>query len=208
MNLLHKNPFLIPFVAVVVHFYMLIVPCQPAIAEAPSLPRSPPVNVISNVCHLSNRPLVFVNILKSICQYPQQKFRVPSLVFTLAPGGCPSSTIPRESFWHENRMLNTCDQGMPGVLQIFADEHFLTPVICSQDVVRKKRHDIPNDSWTNWTIYCTKVLVVTDGWVREISSWITTGWQFWKSHFTRISSLATLLVQFNHSLMYKVSKQP
>ena len=86
------------FVAVVVHFYMLIVPCQPAIAEAPSLPRSPPVNVISNVCHLSNRPLVFVNILKSICQYPQQKFRVPSLVFTLAPGGCPSSTIPRESF--------------------------------------------------------------------------------------------------------------
>ena len=62
MNLLHKNPFLIPFVAVVVHFYMLIVPCQPAIAEAPSLPRSPPVNVISNVCHLSNKPLVFVNI--------------------------------------------------------------------------------------------------------------------------------------------------
>ena len=208
MNLLHKNPFLIPFLAVVVHFYMLIVPCQTAIAEAPSLPRSPPVNVISNVCHLSNRPLVFVNILKSICQYPQQKFRVPSLVFTLAPGGCPSSTIPRESFRHENRMLNTCDQGMPGVLQIFADEHFLTPMICSQDVVRKKRHDIPNDSWTNWTIYCTKVLVVTDGWVREISSWITTGWQFWKSHFTRISSLATLLVQFNHSLMYKVSKQP
>ena len=116
---------------------MLIVPCQPAIAEAPSLPRSPPVNVISNVCHLSNRPLVFVNILKSICQYPQQKFRVPSLVFTLAPGGCPSSTIPRESFLHENRMLNTCDQGMSGVLQTFADEHFLTPMICSQDVVRK-----------------------------------------------------------------------
>ena len=137
MNLLHKNPFLIPFVAVVVHFYMLIVPCQPAIAEAPSLPRSPPVNVISNVCHLSNRPLVFVNILKSICQYPQQKFRVPSLVFTLAPGGCPSSTIPRESFRQEKRMLNTCDQSMSGVLQIFADEHFLTPVICSQDVVRK-----------------------------------------------------------------------
>ena len=26
---------------------------------------------------------------------------------------------------------------MSGVLQKFADEHFLTPMICSQDVVRK-----------------------------------------------------------------------